>query len=690
MVKHRCLPALAALVFVGLILVATGAWAAAVTTNVDRDEVGPGESIVVTYEADQNVGQPDFTPLEKDFDIVDQNQSQSISVVNGRTSYQSKWNVVLMPKGTGEVTLPPIHFGSALSETRTIKVLGKSAKSTGKGDVDIDYGVDDPTPYVNQQVVLTTKVYTTMDVDNLDISTPRVVGGRGSIEKLGRVRVYHTVHASRDSTVHEQRYTLVPRSPGKLRLSPVVVHGTAKGTPVNGRTQALELQVLPQAGSGAAPSTHLEPGDLFLEAEVDKSSPYVQEQVLYTVRLFRAVAIENAALSAPSVSGGDAVIQRIGQDRRYQTSRNGRSYQVTQRRFVVFPQTSGGLTIVPVNLQAALPLPYTGGLNGFWSQPLTKPVRVQSKPIALTVKEPPAGAPDPWLPAHHVSLEEDWPKDDTVKVGTPITRHILVNAQGLLASQIPDFDLSLPDGLKIYPENPQRHDTSGDRGVTGRLEQTVAIIPSKPGTFTIPSIELDWWNTGTDSEEQLHLPAHVLHVIANSAVSPPVQSSSAPVAGTPTKTSIPAPAPASRTGWWISAALAVLWLSTLLLWWWDRRRAVSLRPAEDPGAHEVSRRRAEKELREACRAGEPRAARDALLDWARVCWPERSPRSLGTLGGLVDDTLAAEISTLQQALYAPDHAPWHGEGLHRAVAAFKVLPSGAAHGVNTLKPLYEH
>ncbi|MGA8259091.1 MAG: BatD family protein, partial [Arenicellales bacterium] len=119
---------------------------ATVTTTVDQDEVAPGQSIVVTYDADQHVGQPDFTPLQKDFDVVDQNQSSSISIVNGRTSYDLKWKVVLMPKGTGKLTIPPVHFGSALSEARTVTVLTGSEQAGGKGDVLVDYQVDDPTP----------------------------------------------------------------------------------------------------------------------------------------------------------------------------------------------------------------------------------------------------------------------------------------------------------------------------------------------------------------------------------------------------------------------------------------------------------------------------------------------------------------------------------------------------------------
>lgn len=53
-------------------------------------------------------------------------------------------------------------------------------------------------------------------------------------------------------------------------------------------------------------------GDLFVEVEIDKRVPYVQEQVLYTARVFHAVPIENATLTKPAVSDGDAVVDRLG------------------------------------------------------------------------------------------------------------------------------------------------------------------------------------------------------------------------------------------------------------------------------------------------------------------------------------------------------------------------------------------
>lgn len=665
---------------------------ASVTTSLDRGAVAPGQSVVVTYDADQNVGRPDFAPLKKNFDILDQSRSRSISILNGKTHYDLKWTLVLMPKSTGDLKLPSIHFGSERSRARTIKVLSGSARAGGKRDVFVDYKVDDPTPYVNEQVLVTVQVYTGADVNNLDISTPRVVEGRGSIDKLGRLHRYHSVRGTRRYVVHEQRYTLVPQSAGDMKLSAVRVRASINGSPLSERTKALELNVLPATAAGSRRTGRLRPKDLFVEVSVDKKSPYVQEQVVYTARVFRAVDIDNATLSTPRVSGGDAVVERIGPDHHYQTTRNGRQYGVTERRFVVFPQVSGTLTIRPLLLSASIPLSYSAGsMSNFFSLPLTRPVRVRSAAVELNVRPPPANAPTPWLPASHVTLEEDWPSRDSVEVGTPITRRITVKAEDLLSSELPDLKITLPDGIKSYPERPRRNDSVGPKGVTGRLEQTIAVIPSKPGTFILPGIDLAWWNTGSNREETLSLPAHTLHVRPNPAASAP-PASSKPAEKTPIASAPIRKQAASGVAWsrWVSVALGAAWVLTLLLWWLDRRRAAGPAPAGDSDQTAVSRRRARKKLREACQLGDPAECRQALLEWARACWPERPPRSLGTLGRRVDGALAAEIAALQQALYAPAGASWGGDGLYRAVRAFALPASRQARDEAILKPLYEH
>lgn len=665
-----------------VLLAARAALAVMVSTDVDRGHVRPGESVVVTYTVDGQVPEPDFSPLEKDFEILNRGESRNITISGGDASVEIAWKLVLRPRHGGELTLPALRIGDGLSEARTLTVAGSEPAAAGGDKVHIEYGVDDPTPYVNQQLVLTVKVRTTGSIDAMSVSSPAVVQGDARIDRLGGPRQYETVRDSRRYQVHEQRYTLVPGAAGMLRLSPVDISGRIDGAPVTARSAPLEIQVRRAlaAGTGDDDDRGLAADDLFVEVGVDEPAPYVQQQVLYTVRVFRAVAIENATLSKPAVSGGDAVVERFGDDRRYQATRDGRRYAVTERRFAVFPQTSGRLAIEPVRLSASVPLPASGGDAGFWARPQTQAVRVASVSQALEVKPPPAGAPEPWLPARAVALEEDWPARDSVEVGTPITRRITLSAEGLMASQLPALEVPLPAGVKSYPERPSRETAGGERSVNGRLAQTMAIIPAEAGTLVLPALELDWWNTVLDRRETVRLPAHTLKVTGIPQ---------APAGPQDPPADPPGEAWPERIGWWLSLGLGLLWLATLVLWRRDRLRVASARRAPGGPSPALSRRQALVQLREACRASDPGAARDALLVWGRACWPQAPPRSLGALGRMVDEPSARQIAVLQQALYAPAADGWQGDGLYAAIKASEPETAKDDAGRYALEPLFQ-
>ena len=90
--------------------------------------------------------------------------------------------------------------------------------------------------------------------------------------------------------------------------------------------------------------------DLFLEVEATPRNPYIQSQVFYTMRLYTKVDISQARLNEPELT--DAVIERLGEDSSYNTQVNGVNYSVTERRYAIFPQKSGQLTIKPLVLTA--------------------------------------------------------------------------------------------------------------------------------------------------------------------------------------------------------------------------------------------------------------------------------------------------------------------------------------------------
>ena len=81
--------------------------------------------------------------------------------------------------------------------------------------------------------------------------------------------------------------------------------------------------------------------DIFITAEVDFAETYVQAQVLYTIKLYRAVATRQPALREATYSGAEVLVEGAGDERSYEAILNGRAYNVVERAFAVFPQESG-------------------------------------------------------------------------------------------------------------------------------------------------------------------------------------------------------------------------------------------------------------------------------------------------------------------------------------------------------------
>jgi hypothetical protein len=554
---------------------------AALRAYVDRNPVAGDESFTLTLESGGDLdGSPDLSPLRRDFDVEGQARSSSISIINGSMSRTSQWQIQMMAKHSGRLTIPPIS-----------------------------------------------------------------VGGE--------------------------------------------------------RSPSLILTVTP-AGQ---PSASTAGGDLFLEVDVEPHAVYVQQQIIYTVRLFSAVALANgSSLSGPSPSGGDAVVEKLGKDKNYQVIRNGMRYDVTERRYAVYPQKSGDLDIPPLVFEGDIVQSGGGGLFAF--DPFNQSVRhkrLRSRAEHVTVKPIPAAFHgSQWLPARSLQLEEAWtPDPPQFKVGQAVTRTVAIMADGLTASQLPVLASVAVKGLKQYPDQPSLKDTQSNDGVTGLRTQKIAYIPTQAGTINLPAVAIPWWNTGSDRMEVARLPARTFTVLpvpggTAAASPPPVPALSAAMPQTaPAATAQaaqpppPQPQPASDRWPWIALALGCAWLATLAAWWRHARRTSDRAAPPVTAAEEESLRHLERSLKAGCHANDAVAAKAAVLAWARRRWPEHPPLSLTAVARRCPPPLREALIDLDRALYAQVPANWQGQLLWRQFSAYKSEKQDAADEQDTyLEPLY--
>jgi len=449
------------------------------------------------------------------------------------------------------------------------------------------------------------------------------------------------------STITRWTIELTPKREGALAVPAISV----------GRFQspALTLEVLPPRPDNAAGDR-----DIFLEAEISPNPAYVQAQMRYVVRLLRSVDVVDGTLTEPSAA--NAVLRRLGRDISYTTTRAGQSYRVLERRYALFPQASGELVISSVEFEGEVADPGQAGTGLSRLFARGERVRLRTPLVRATVLPPPADYRGRiWLPAKNLLLGEEWSKDpDTLRAGEPVTRTLRLRAVGLAAEQLPEIAVAVLAGVKEYGDQPITRTTTDSDWVNGVREQRIALVPGNPGTYTLPEIRIDWWDTERDAPRQTTIPARILRVAAG------IQGATTAVAGgdgVVGENPQPAPPLWRRSPLWqgVSALLLLLWLVTLVAW--RRARSVPRATTAAGNGDQEPPQRPPATLRRACLANDAGAARAALLEWAAGSWSQ-PPRSLMNLAERVCDApLRAQLATLDRALYAPDKEPWRGEPL---------------------------
>jgi len=346
--------------------------AAEITAQVDRDNLHMNETFQLVLEASGSIDDdPDFGPLEQDFDIVSRSQSSNISIINGSYSKTTKWSLTLMPKQAGVITIPSIAFGKDRSPQLQVTIKPAGAPGTGKGD------------------------------------------------------------------------------------------------------------------------------NLYLEVDASTSQAYVQGQVLVTVKMLSSDNISQYGINDLQHEGVDVVVEQLGDDKQYRTYRNGKAYLVLERHYALFPQAAGSLHILPFRGEVQVGGGSRSLFDPFGGRSQVK--RVRSRGLDISVSGIPQGyTGNTWLPAKELQLVEEWPDakngKPVFKVGEPVTRTLSLMADGLTSAQLPTLAQASIDGIKQYPDQPTLHDNKKASGIIGIREERIALIPTRPGSYTLPAIEVPWWN----------------------------------------------------------------------------------------------------------------------------------------------------------------------------------------------------
>jgi hypothetical protein len=515
---------------------------------------------------------------------------------------------------------------------------------------------------------------------------------------------------------------LAPKRAGTIRIAPIQWGAEQSGELVlTVGASADASQADPQAAGGAA-------APVTLSATLDQKTPYVQSAVVLTLRLYVGVQLTQASLDLPGSS--DVLVKQMGEDKQSTESRNGRSYQLIERKYALIPQRSGKLSLKGPLLQAQVL--DMGGNDGsdmdalFGQSPLsrfmrsTRPLNLSASPIEINVLPRPdaAASGTTWLPAQQVTLEESWrPDGGTLRVGEPLTRHLHLSALGVTGAQLPDLStlMGVPDGIKLYPDQAKTDESLSNGTLQGTRDQDVVLIASAPGRYELPALHLTWWDTVSKVQRQADLPARsveILPALAGSGGAGAVLGAVTPTppgllpsritlgAGNGSSAVVLADSALAHPQlWqWVSAAMLLLWAGTLVAWWRARRRGAPSPSATVLGAQGLPVRTqvqpsppkakaALASLQRACRDNDPKAARQHLLAWAAAFWPQSPPHGLNAIAKRLDPARFSEaLQQLDRACYTD--ATWQGDTLAHAFAE-PPTPQPVPREKSLLPDLYE-
>lgn len=418
---------------------------------------------------------------------------------------------------------------------------------------------------------------------------------------------------------------------------------------------------------------------VFFETLVDTNETYVQGQILYTVKLYYVENISGDFPAPPNLS--DAVVETIENESRYEAVTNGRRYYVLEKRYGIYPQKSGTLTIPAQTFSG-----YRVG-PGFFST--REPVLSRSESHRIEVSPRPGSFPgEHWLPAAELKLEAKWLSGaPNFVVGEPVNRSIEMTAKGVAVSLLPELPAMEVPGVKTYQDPPVEEQAVTTEGINAKQTTVVGIVPTQAGKLELPEIRIPWWNTKTDQLEYAVIPAQTFQVAPSPAA--PVVVPTAPQTSTVGNAeSHPVATVDIRLWQGLAAGFALLWLATLCLWYFQSRaqRHEVAQASKAIGPETVSAAKALQQLEKACAAGDAMTAQRSLLAWAKHHYPSvQAMQDLAQQCG--DSALQQAIKNLEQQMFSPTASgQWHGQDLVSAVKSLKPGNTKSAPGIAALNP----
>ena len=280
------------------------------TAEVDRTAISSDDQLTLTLTVSgdyQQASQPQL-PMLSGFNVVSSSQSSQFSMINGVTSMRVIFTYRLQPTGPGAFTIDPITIqidgstyqtdpitvqvtqGAAPTQTPAAPAAGQTPAAPAPNelagqDVYVKADVDDPAPFVGQQIVYRFRFYQAVNLSTQpQLNWPTFSGFW--TQDLTPNNVYEQIAAERRYRVTEVRRALFATAAGQVVIEPstLIIPGGlfSRDVTLNTAPVVVNVQPLPE---GAPEDSSGVVGQFDILAWVEPAETRVNEPLTLFVRV---------------------------------------------------------------------------------------------------------------------------------------------------------------------------------------------------------------------------------------------------------------------------------------------------------------------------------------------------------------------------------------------------------------------
>lgn len=501
------------------------------------------------------------------------------------------------------------------------------------------------------------------------------------------------------SQLRQWQIALMPKKAGNIIIPPLSL-GSLQSNPISLKVVApgSERQVRQDVhGKQNQPR-------FAIRGTADNTSPYVQQQINYTVTLYDTGGLQGDEPQFMDNGKNEWIIRNLKAPEISSKVINGQQMREIKFFYALFPQKSGVLETPEVrfngyyltqNRRGADPFEDMFGagmlganIGGFSDMFATRnPVSLRVKPEQISVRGiPQENNGNWWLPATKVSLYSEWePKNPIFRAGEAVNRTIYLKAVGVIENQLPEINFKQVKGLKQYPEKAISQNGIENNEIVAVKKVANVYIPNQTGKMTLPEIEVNWFNVTSGQMEKSVLPAVNIDVLpGNTTVQ---QATNTGQRGEKIEQIAEETAQALDQGaafpeepkkWKFYLWLGAAFLGGILI------SSILFRLTRPQNGH-VSAHNYKRQVIVAAKSQDLRALRDALIAWgAQYFHDENITNIKDVLKHIKNKEFERQTEILTARMYAPAKTEWDAAAF---IKAFEKASSRKARKVSAEAPL---